>query len=53
MIVPHSAICTDRMGPVQKFLVSNDTMFWVSSYDIRPAKLFIGVDQRPRDLFDG
>ena len=46
MIVPHSAICTDRMGPVQKFLVSNDTMLWVSSYDIRPAKLFIGVDQR-------
>ena len=46
MIVPHSAICTDRMGPVQKFLVSKDTMFWVSSYDIRPAKLFIGVDQR-------
>ena len=46
MIVPHSAICTDRMGPVQKLLVSNDTMLWVSSYDIRPAKLFVGVDQR-------
>ncbi len=46
MIVPHSAICTDRMGPVQELLVLKDTTFWVSSYDIRPAKLFIGVDQR-------
>ena len=46
MIVPHSAICTDRMGAVQDLLVSKDTTFWVSSYDIRPAKLFVGVDQR-------
>ena len=44
MIVPHSAICTDRMTEVQNLLNNNVT--WVSTYDIRPAKLFDGVDQR-------
>ena len=44
MIVPHSAICTDRMDKVQEILNKNVT--WVSTYDIRPAKLFDGVDQR-------
>ncbi len=46
MIVPHSAICTDRMAPVQNFLVGQNVTTWVSSYDIRSAKLFMGVDQR-------
>ena len=46
MIVPHSAVCTDRMGPVQCLLAEKDVTTWVSSYDIRPAKLFEGVDQR-------
>ena len=46
MIVPHSAVCTDRMGPVQCILSEKDVTTWVSSYDIRPAKLFEGVDQR-------
>ena len=46
MIVPHSAICTDRMGPIQELLVRKNVTTWVSSYDIRPAKLFVGVDQR-------
>ena len=46
MIVPHSAICTDRMAPVQSLLAAHDVTTWVSSYDIRPAKLFVGVDQR-------
>ena len=45
MIVPHSAICTDRMASVQQILL-NTAATWVSSYDIRPAKLFDGVDQR-------
>ena len=45
MIVPHSAICTDRMAEVQTVLF-NDNLTWVSSYDIRPSKLFDGVDQR-------
>ena len=46
MIVPHSAICTDRMEPVQELLIRKDVTTWVSSYDIRPARLFGGVDQR-------
>ena len=45
MIVPHSAICTDRMAEVQTILFDS-SMTWVSTYDIRPAQLFDGVDQR-------
>ena len=45
MIVPHSAICIDRMSELQAILF-DDSMTWVSSYDIRPSKLFEGVDQR-------
>ena len=45
MIVPHSAICTDRMAPFQEILLE-PKVTWVSTYDIRPAKLFSGVDQR-------
>ena len=45
MIVPHSAICTDRMASVQQLLIDVNTA-WLSTYDIRPAKLFVGVDQR-------
>ena len=45
MIVPHSAICTDRMAPFQKQILQSEAV-WISTYDIRPAKLFSGVDQR-------
>ena len=45
MIVPHSAICTDRMAPFQKQILQSKAA-WISTYDIRPAKLFSGVDQR-------
>ena len=45
MIVPHSAICTDRMDGLQTILF-DDSVTWVSTYDIRPSKLFEGVDQR-------
>ncbi len=45
MIVPHSAICTDRMDAVQRLLLERNTT-WISTYDIRPGKLFTGVDQR-------
>ena len=34
------------MGPVQDLLVGKDIATWISSYDIRPAQLFEGVDQR-------
>ena len=45
MIIPHSAICTDRMAEVQTVLF-DDSVTWSSTYDIRPSKLFEGVDQR-------
>jgi hypothetical protein len=45
MIVPHSAFCTDRMAPLLS-LLTNRRATWVSTYDIRPSKLFVGVDQR-------
>lgn len=44
MIVPHSAICTDRMEPLFNIFISKKG--WFSTYDIRPSKLFDGVDQR-------
>jgi len=46
MIVPHSAICTDRMAPIQWLFSNVSTATWISTYCIRPAKLFVGVDQR-------
>jgi hypothetical protein len=45
MIVPHTAICTDRMAPLMR-LIDAQRATWVSTYDIRPSKLFVGVDQR-------
>jgi hypothetical protein len=45
MIVPHSAFCTDRMAPLAA-LVTQGATTWISTYDIRPSKLFPGVDQR-------
>ncbi|HEX5273502.1 MAG TPA: DNA methyltransferase, partial [Gemmataceae bacterium] len=45
LIVPHSAFCTDRMAPLAS-LVLRRGVTWVSTYDIRPCKLFAGVDQR-------
>ena len=44
MIIPHSAICTDRMRTLFDILMN--AKGWFSTYDIRPAKLFDGVDQR-------
>ena len=45
MVIPHSAICTDRMAEVQTVLFG-ESATWSSTYDIRPSKLFEGVDQR-------
>jgi hypothetical protein len=46
MIVPHSSFCTDRMAPLmEKYMRASDSL-WISTYSIRPAKLFLGVDQR-------
>ena len=44
MIIPHSAICTDRMKPLFDIFVK--AKGWFSTYDTRPSKLFDGVDQR-------
>lgn len=46
MIVPHSAICTDRMAAVQALFAAHAGALWVSTYAIRPATLFPGIDQR-------
>ena len=46
MIVPHSATCTDRMKTVVRLLGRSRGTSWTSTYDIRPAKLFVGVEQR-------
>jgi len=45
MIIPHSALSTDRMREVQNVLFDNARL-WTSTYAIRPAKLFSGADQR-------
>ncbi|MFM6473935.1 MAG: Eco57I restriction-modification methylase domain-containing protein, partial [Dolichospermum sp.] len=45
MIIPHSAICTDRMEELQDQM-NNSSSLWISTFCIRPAKLFDGVDQR-------
>ena len=44
MIVPHSGFCTERMSPFVSLFDRSRT--WISTYDIRPSKLFNGVDQR-------
>ena len=44
MIIPHSSICTDRMSPLLNIITGYSS--WLSSFDIRPSKLFDGVDQR-------
>lgn len=48
MIVPHSSICTDRMKSLLNsfFLDQKNKIFHLSTFCIRPAKLFDGVDQR-------
>lgn len=46
LIVPHAAICTDRMALVQALFSTLMRAGWFSTYAIRPAKLFAGVDQR-------
>ncbi|PIV55152.1 hypothetical protein COY52_05200 [Candidatus Desantisbacteria bacterium CG_4_10_14_0_8_um_filter_48_22] len=44
MIIPHSSICTDRMSNL--IVILKKQGLWLSSYDIRPSRLFDGVDQR-------
>ena len=46
MIVPHSAYCTNRMEPIQNLFHCSKRVGWVQTYSIRPAKLFVGAEQR-------
>lgn len=43
MIIPHSAFCTDRMAKLISIFKLRTN--WISTYDIRPSRLF-EVDQR-------
>ena len=45
MIIPCSAICTDRMFFLQELFYSFIQVGWVQTYGERPAKLFVGADQ--------
>ena len=44
MIIPLSSICAKNMEKLRKIICKNSS--WISSYEIRPSKLFEGVDQR-------
>ncbi|MDQ3775360.1 MAG: SAM-dependent methyltransferase [Pseudomonadota bacterium] len=44
MIVQLSAICTDRMQPLQVVYRRSFTSIWAACYDDRPAKLFDGLE---------
>ena len=44
MIVQLSAICTDRMTPLQQAYLTNSSHIWASCYDDRPGKLFQGLE---------
>jgi hypothetical protein len=44
MIVQLSAICTDRMLPLQERYLASANTIWASCYDDRPGKLFDGLE---------
>ena len=44
MIIPLSSICAKNMDKLRNIVCKYDS--WVSSFEIRPSKLFEGVDQR-------
>jgi len=44
MIVQLSAICTDRMQPLQDLYLAHSGYIWASAFDDRPAKLFDGLE---------
>ncbi len=46
MIIPNSAFSTDRMAPLQNLFYQLSLYGWIQTYGIRPAKLFVGAEQR-------
>ena len=53
VIVPISATSTPRMSPLTEFIQKRFKEVWVSSYAVRPAKLFVGVDMNLSILTGG
>jgi hypothetical protein len=45
LVLPVSAICTDRTSSFQELLFKRDSI-WASSFDVFPARLFEGAAQR-------
>ena len=46
LIVPISSFATARMGNLQRLCDKKCEFLWISSYGIRPTKLFEGAEQR-------
>lgn len=46
MIIPITSYSADITKPLQQLFHENRRVGWVQTYGIRPAKLFIGADQR-------
>jgi hypothetical protein len=46
LVLPISALSTERMAPLQEHLKTHVNMLWHSTYGIRPQKLFEGAEQR-------
>lgn len=44
MIVQLPIVCTDRMQPLQKLCLTQNSSLWFSSFDDRPARLFDGLE---------
>lgn len=46
VIVPISSFATERMKKLQTLVMKGSSNVWLSSYGIRPSKLFEGAEQR-------
>jgi len=46
VIIPLSALCTQRMSPIFRLLTTKSSHLWASHFGWRPAKLFEGVNLR-------
>ena len=46
MVIPNTAYSTDRMAPLQNLFHGSERVGWVQTYGTRPAKLFVGAEQR-------
>lgn len=51
MIVQLPIVCTDRMIPLQNFILEKFHVLWFSDYDDRPGKLFDGLEHIRATIF--